>query len=175
MSIFLLSLLVFFLTVCRSYLDSRISRDSTLRSQMLGEKQVFHRLSSVKKHNLYGCTVKKINYFPVPSRDVTDQTLPGREKFNYSRPGRVWPVTSRLGTGKWQTFFYSVDSLWKAQLWNKECEPKGWNLDDNAQRRADCRIGQNEFNNVWSSPETRVRICKRLRSQPMVGIDSRAP
>ena len=26
--------------------------------------------------------------FPVPSRDVTNQTLPGREKFNYSRPGR---------------------------------------------------------------------------------------
>jgi hypothetical protein len=58
---------------------------------MLEEKQVFPRLSSVKKHNLYG---------------------------------------------------------WKAQLWNKECEPIGWNLDDNAQRRADCRIGLNEFNNV---------------------------
>jgi hypothetical protein len=34
-------------------------------------------------------TVKKINDFPVPSRDVTDQTIPGREKYNYSRPGRV--------------------------------------------------------------------------------------
>ncbi len=27
--------------------------------------------------------------FPVPSRDVTDQTLPDRGKLNYSRPGRV--------------------------------------------------------------------------------------
>jgi hypothetical protein len=24
------------------------------------------------------------------------------------RPGRVWYMTPRLGTGKWQTFFYSV-------------------------------------------------------------------
>jgi hypothetical protein len=28
----------------------------------------------------------------------------------YSRPGRVWSVTSRLGTGKSVTFFYSVGS-----------------------------------------------------------------
>jgi hypothetical protein len=35
------------------------------------------------------CTVKKVSHFPVPSRDVTDQTLPRREKLNYSRPGRV--------------------------------------------------------------------------------------
>jgi hypothetical protein len=34
-------------------------------------------------------TVKKGSHFPVPSRDVTDQTLSGREKLNYSRPGRV--------------------------------------------------------------------------------------
>ncbi len=31
------------------------------------------------------CTVKKVSDFPVPSRDVKCQTLPGREKFNYSR------------------------------------------------------------------------------------------
>ncbi len=35
-------------------------------------------------------TVKKVNDFPVPSRDITYQTLPGREQFNFSRPGRVW-------------------------------------------------------------------------------------
>jgi hypothetical protein len=50
-------------------------------------------------------TVKKVIVFPVPSRDVTNQTLPGREKFNYSRPGRFWLVTSRQGTGKTITFF----------------------------------------------------------------------
>ncbi len=46
--------------------------------------------------------------FPVPSRVVTDQTLSGRKKFNNAWPGRVWSVTSRLGTGKTKTFFYSV-------------------------------------------------------------------
>jgi hypothetical protein len=30
---------------------------------------------------------------------VANQTLPGRELLNLSRPGRVWLVTSRLGTG----------------------------------------------------------------------------
>jgi hypothetical protein len=49
--------------------------------------------------------VKKVN-FAVPSRDVTNQTLPGprREKLNYSRPGIVWLLISRLGTGKLQLF-----------------------------------------------------------------------
>ncbi len=35
-------------------------------------------------------TVKKVSVFPVPSRDVTYQTLPGRDNLNFSRPGRVW-------------------------------------------------------------------------------------
>ncbi len=34
-------------------------------------------------------TVKKVRHFPVLSRDVTNQTLLGRELFNYSRPGSV--------------------------------------------------------------------------------------
>jgi hypothetical protein len=33
---------------------------------------------------------KKDSDFPVPSRDVTYQTLPGGEQFIYSPPGRVW-------------------------------------------------------------------------------------
>ncbi len=53
-------------------------------------------------------TVKKVIVFPVPSRDVTDQTLPGGEYFNPSQPGRLWLVTSQLGTGKTINFFYSV-------------------------------------------------------------------
>jgi hypothetical protein len=32
---------------------------------------------------------KKVNDFLAPSRNVTNQTLPGREKFNYSRPGSL--------------------------------------------------------------------------------------
>jgi NhaP-type Na+/H+ or K+/H+ antiporter len=39
---------------------------------------------------LHVYTVKKVNDFPVPSRDVTNQTLPGRKDFIYFRPGRVW-------------------------------------------------------------------------------------
>ncbi len=45
--------------------------------------------------------------FSRPSRDVTDQTLPGRE---YFWPGRVWMVTSQLGMGKTITFFLTVYS-----------------------------------------------------------------
>jgi len=56
-----------------------------------------------QKINTY--TVKKNYEFPgffltKPSRDMN--------LVNYSRPGRVWLVTSRLGTGNRQTFFYSV-------------------------------------------------------------------
>ncbi len=35
-------------------------------------------------------TVKKVGDIPVPRRDVTYKTLPGRELSNYPRPGRVW-------------------------------------------------------------------------------------
>ncbi len=54
------------------------------------------------------CTVKNVIDFPVLSRDVTNQTLPGRKLLNYSLLERVWLVTSRLETGKSLTFFYSV-------------------------------------------------------------------
>ncbi len=64
-------------------------------------------------------TVKKATGLPVPSRDVTIQTLPGRELLNYSRPGRVWSVTSRLGTGKPTIFLQCINSTgeptWEAE------------------------------------------------------------
>jgi hypothetical protein len=50
-------------------------------------------------------TVKKVSDIPVPGRDVTYQTLPGREYSFCYRPGRVWLVTSWLGTGISLTFF----------------------------------------------------------------------
>ncbi len=40
--------------------------------------------------NLMLTLEKKVSGFPVPSRDVTYQTLPGRELLSYSRPRRVW-------------------------------------------------------------------------------------
>jgi hypothetical protein len=41
-------------------------------------------------------TVKKVSDFPVPSLDVINQNLPDREKLNYSPPGRILLVISRL-------------------------------------------------------------------------------
>ncbi len=77
-------------------------------------------------------TVRKLIDFPVPSRDVTDQTLPGREKFNYSRPGRVWSVTPRLGTGKSITFF-TVYEAERAQLFSAgKCFKERYQLSNNA-------------------------------------------
>jgi hypothetical protein len=58
------------------------------------------------QHDFISSAVKKkASDIPVSSRDVTYQTLPGREEPNYSRTGRVWYVTSRLGTGMSLTFF----------------------------------------------------------------------
>ncbi len=54
-------------------------------------------------------TVKKVTDFSVPSRDVTNQTLPGKERVNYSPPGRVWFVA---GDEKMAyLFFYSVSAV----------------------------------------------------------------
>ncbi len=53
-------------------------------------------LIEMKRNAAY--TVKKVIGFPVTSREVTYQTLPGREELNNSRPGTVWLVTCRLGT-----------------------------------------------------------------------------
>ncbi len=68
---------------------------------------------------------KRLAIFYVPSRVVANQTLPCRELLNYSLPGRVWLLTSRLGTGKKITLFYSVvyntipfsyeSNLWQVQ------------------------------------------------------------
>jgi hypothetical protein len=54
--------------------------------------------------------VKKVSDLPVPSRDVTNQTLPGRVQLNYSWPGIVWLVTS-AGDGKIANLFYNAITL----------------------------------------------------------------
>ncbi len=65
-------------------------------------------------------TVKKVNCLSRPL------TLPGRELLNYSRPGRFWLVTSRLGTGKTITFFNSV--VFKTMLWKLVYSPTYFTL-----------------------------------------------
>ena len=42
-------------------------------------------------------------------------------KFNNARPEKVWLVTSRLGTDKSLTFFYSVTSVYVANTRNAWC------------------------------------------------------
>ncbi len=55
---------------------------------------------------------KELAIFPSPAgMSLTKLSLSGK-KLNYSCPGRVWSVTSRLGTGKRLTLFYSVLVLW---------------------------------------------------------------
>jgi hypothetical protein len=68
-------------------------QDSTRRAI----RQYFNSVQVSIRDNASVYTVKKGYCF---SRDVTNQTLPGRELLNYSRLGRVWLVTSRLETGK---------------------------------------------------------------------------
>ncbi len=67
-----------------------------------------YRISELHKkdvnYDLIRYTVKKIGDFPVPSRNVTNQTFPGLVSYCTS---------SRLGTGKSEspTLFYSVSDL----------------------------------------------------------------
>jgi hypothetical protein len=58
-----------------------------------------------------GYTVKKVINFPVPSRDVTYQTLPGREYFNYIPPRESLVSDIPAGHGKISKLcFYNVES-----------------------------------------------------------------
>ncbi len=85
------------------YLVLRCLVMSVLWEATTTSPSIVQQLSSRSTHCRY--TVIKISGFRVPSRDVTYKILPGRELFNYSRSGRVWSVTSRLGTRKPPTFF----------------------------------------------------------------------
>jgi hypothetical protein len=46
--------------------------------------------------------------FPSPAGMSLIKLFLGGNNLVFSRPERVWSVTSRLGTGKWLTLFYSV-------------------------------------------------------------------
>jgi hypothetical protein len=50
-------------------------------------------------------TVKKVGDIPIPSRDVTYQTLRGRKLFP---PRDILVIGIRLGTGMSLTFFFGV-------------------------------------------------------------------
>jgi hypothetical protein len=51
---------------------------------------------------------KELAVFPSPAGMSLIKLFLGGNNLFFSRPERVWSVTSRLGTGKWLTLFYSV-------------------------------------------------------------------
>jgi hypothetical protein len=51
---------------------------------------------------------KDLAVFPSPAGMSLIKLFLGGNNLVFSRPERVWSVTSRLGTGKWLTLFYSV-------------------------------------------------------------------
>ncbi len=82
--------------------DLHMLADSTcsifIYSKLINEKLIYFLC-------LINCTVKKVIVFPVPNRDVMNQSLRGRKKFYNSRPGRVWLVTYRLQGRENRTLF----------------------------------------------------------------------
>jgi hypothetical protein len=72
------------------------------------------RLHAVENETINGelSCKKKVSDIPVPSRDVTYQTLPGREYvIKLLSPRGSLVVTYRLGMGMSLTFFYGVLSI----------------------------------------------------------------
>jgi hypothetical protein len=98
----LLSHFILFLSISPCPLFFSLPLFNPLSSSLFLPSQIIP--PPVKPSTLY----EKVYDFPILSRDVTNQTLPGGEQFNYSQAGRVWLVTSRLGTGKLLAFLYSV-------------------------------------------------------------------
>jgi hypothetical protein len=54
---------------------------------------------------------KELAVFPSPAGMSLIKLFLGGKNLVFSRPERVWSVTSRLGTGKWLTPFYSVEGF----------------------------------------------------------------
>jgi hypothetical protein len=59
---------------------------------------------------LYLHCKKELAVFPSPAGMSLIKLFLGGNNLVFSRPERVWSVTSRLGTGNWLTLFYSVGS-----------------------------------------------------------------
>jgi hypothetical protein len=64
---------------------------------------------------------KELAVFPSPAGMSLFKLFLGGNNLVFSRPERVWSVTSRLGTGKWLTLFYSVQTVRPIYL-GKACE-----------------------------------------------------
>ncbi len=77
--------------------QARLQRSESLTTFIL---HMVFKPDILQKRNLETHCKKRLLVFPVFSRDVT-----------YSRPMGVWSVTSRPGTGKPRTFFYSAGAF----------------------------------------------------------------
>jgi hypothetical protein len=77
-----------------------------------GHKSYCSKMPSILLFHLFRVVhcKKRLAFFPSPA-GMSLTKLSNREKFNDSRPGRLWLVTSQLGMGKIITFFYSVRSM----------------------------------------------------------------
>jgi hypothetical protein len=62
---------------------------------------------------------KELAVFPSPAGMSLIKLFLGGNNLVFSRPERVWSVTSRLGTGKRLTLFYSVREKWRGVKWMK--------------------------------------------------------
>ncbi len=113
--------------------------------------------------------LKKVNDFPVPSGDVTNQPLPGWEQWKCSRPERVCLVTSRLGAGKSFTFFYSVGSIsWLASFMHTLTH---WRLAENftltisalPSRKNWCTVGIFCWISCWYTVQYSTEVARAFR------------
>ncbi len=62
--------------------------------------------SASRQYQVLHCK-KELAVFPSPAGMSLIKLFLGGNNLVFSRPERVWSVTSRLGTGKWLTLFYS--------------------------------------------------------------------
>ncbi len=79
---------------------------STMRYVTQGRQEGMFWYSSRPMH----CK-KELAVFPSPAGMSLIKLFLAGNNLVFSRPERVWSVTSRLGTGKWLTLFYSVPSF----------------------------------------------------------------
>ncbi len=80
-----------------------------LGAEMMCTAPATHHVETFK--NVLHCK-KELAVFPSPAGMSLIKLFLGGNNLVISRPERVWSVTSRLGTGKWLTLFYSVVALY---------------------------------------------------------------
>jgi hypothetical protein len=73
-----------------------------------------------RKYSCIHCK-KELAVFPSPAGMSLIKLFLGGNNLVFSRPERVWSVTSRLGTGKWLTLFYSVTHKGKVRVAGQMC------------------------------------------------------